>query len=104
MKTSRVFVRDATVLPPEALLLFGGRMDVRHETQRVCLDGWLWLRASAQTAVLFKKLRAALDDALDAKIRTRMGGREIGGEAPETMDERRRRGEEIVRVVRAVLR
>ena len=104
VKTSRVFVRDATVLPPEALLLFGGRMDVRHETQRVCLDGWLWLRASAQTAVLFKKLRAALDDALDAKIRTRRGGREIGGEAPETMDERRRRGEEIVRVVRAVLR
>jgi ATP-dependent RNA helicase DHX29 len=69
VKTSRVFVRDCTVVAPAALLLFGGAMDVHHASGRVSLDGWLWLRASAQTAVLYKRLRAALDDVLDARIR-----------------------------------
>ena len=89
VKTSRVFVRDATVVAPAALLLFGGAMDVRHAEGRVCLDGWLWLRASAQTAVLFKRLRAALDDALERRIR---GARRAGDG-----------GEELFRVIRAVL-
>ena len=82
VKTSRVFVRDSTTVAPAALLLFGGVMDVRHETGRVCLDGWLWLRASAQTAVLYKKMRKALDDELDARIagtRGRKNGGETGG-------------------------
>jgi ATP-dependent RNA helicase DHX29 len=77
-----VFVRDSTTVAPAALLLFGGVMDVRHETGRVCLDGWLWLRASAQTAVLYKKLRKALDDELDARIagtRGRKNGGDTGG-------------------------
>ena len=53
---------------------------MRHETGRVCLDGWLWLRASAQTAVLYKKLRKALDDELDARIAgTRGGGKKGSG-------------------------
>ena len=80
VKTSRVFIRDCTTVAPAALLLFGGAMDVRHETGRVCLDGWLWLRASAQTAVLYKKLRKALDDELDARIAgTRGGGKKGSG-------------------------
>ena len=92
VKTSRVFVRDATVVAPAALLLFGGVMDVRHAEGRVCLDGWLWLRASAQTAVLFKRLRAALDDALEKRIR----GERRRGDAGDG-------GEELFRVIRAVL-
>ena len=51
---------------------------MRHETGRVCLDGWLWLRASAQTAVLYKKLRKALDDELDARIAGPRGGGKKG--------------------------
>ena len=78
VKTSRVFIRDCTTVAPAALLLFGGAMDVRHETGRVCLDGWLWLRASAQTAVLYKKLRKALDDELDARIAGPRGGGKKG--------------------------
>ena len=78
VKTSRVFIRDCTTVAPAALLLFGGAMDVRHETGRVCLDGWLWLRASAQTAVLYKKLRKALDDELDARIAGTRGGAKKG--------------------------
>ena len=82
VKTSRVFVRDATVVAPAALLLFGGAMDVRHAEGRVCLDGWLWLRASAQTAVLFKRLRAALDDALERRIRGARRAGDGGGTVP----------------------
>ena len=53
IKTHRVFVRDCTILPPTALLLFcGGEIDVKHELGLVCLDGWLWLKASAQTAAV----------------------------------------------------
>ena len=53
IKTHRVFVRDCTILPPTALLLFcGGDIDVKHELGLVCLDGWLWLKASAQTAAV----------------------------------------------------
>ena len=69
VRTSRVFVRDCTVVAPAALLLFGGVIDVHHASGRVSLDGWLWLRASAQTAVLYKRLRWALDAELNARIR-----------------------------------
>lgn len=89
VRTSRVFVRDSTVVAPAALLLFGGAIDVHHASGRVSLDGWLWLRASAQTAVLYKRLRAALDAALDARIRgahhrdnSHRKGRDGGGGGP----------------------
>jgi hypothetical protein len=42
---------------------------VKHESGRVCLDGWLWLRASAQTAAVFRRARAALDAALAARVK-----------------------------------
>ena len=89
VKTSRVFVRDATVVAPAALLLFGGAMDVRHAEGRVCLDGWLWLRASAQTAVLFKRLQR--------RSTTRWK------DAFEARGARGTEGEELFRVIRAVL-
>ena len=69
VKTHRVFARDCTVVAPAALLLFGGEVEVKHESGRVCLDGWLWLRASAQTAAVFRRARAALDAALAARVK-----------------------------------
>ena len=42
---------------------------MKHESGRVCLDGWLWLRASAQTAAVFRRARAALDAALAARVK-----------------------------------
>ena len=112
VKTSRVFVRDSTVVAPAALLLFGGVIDVHHASGRVSLDGWLWLRASAQTAVLYKRLRAALDVALDARIR---GARHDNINTPSTRDTRgdggARRdiygindgGEDLLRTIRSLL-
>jgi hypothetical protein len=35
IKTSRVFIRDCTVVSPYALLLFGGPITVKHESGQV---------------------------------------------------------------------
>ena len=96
VKTHRVFARDCTVVAPAALLLFGGDVEAKRETGRVCLDGWLWLRASAQTAALFRRARAALDAALARRIAG--AGRRTGGHGEEGNG-----GDEVVLAVRALL-
>lgn len=68
VKTSRTFLRDCTVVSPMALLLFGGALSVVHESGYVLVDDWLRIRASAPTAVLVKRLRAALDALLADKV------------------------------------
>lgn len=52
-----------------ALLLFGGTLKVVHEGGYVLVDEWLRIRAPGPTAVLVKKLRVALDQLLQAKIK-----------------------------------
>ncbi|GBG62910.1 hypothetical protein CBR_g34282 [Chara braunii] len=68
VQTSRVFIRDCSVVSPYQLLLFGGPITVQHQTGQVTVDGWLSLKAPAQIAVLFKELRRALDALLAQKI------------------------------------
>eukprot|EP00976_Prorocentrum_cordatum_P114998 1195935-Prorocentrum_minimum.AAC.1 len=63
-----VFIRECTAVSPYALLLFGGPITVRHENSQVWVDQWIPLQAAAQTAVLFKELRKALDAQLSRKI------------------------------------
>jgi ATP-dependent RNA helicase DHX29 len=41
----------------------------QHESGQVLVDGWIPLQSAAQTAVLFKELRGALDALLTKKIR-----------------------------------
>jgi len=101
VKTHRVFARDSTVVAPAALLLFGGDVEVKHETGRVCLDGWLWLRASAQTAALFRRARAALDAALAARVAR--AGRRANEREKDSRDSRDSRGNEVVLAIRALL-
>jgi hypothetical protein len=49
VKTSRTFIRDATVASPLALALFGaGTLDVVHDGGYMALGGWLRFRAPAQ--------------------------------------------------------
>ncbi|KAM0916755.1 hypothetical protein ACQ4PT_010076 [Festuca glaucescens] len=64
VETSKVFLRDTTVISPYSLLLFGGSMVIQHQAGVVVIDGWLRLTAAAQTAVLFKQLRITLDAVL----------------------------------------
>eukprot|EP00051_Salpingoeca_urceolata_P013946 m.176717 g.176717 ORF g.176717 m.176717 type:complete len:1482 (-) comp17950_c0_seq3:91-4536(-) len=68
VQTSKVFLRDATMISAYPLLLFGGDITVIHERQLLTVDGWIQFRAPARIAVLVNELRAALDDLLARKI------------------------------------
>ncbi|KAF7842782.1 DExH-box ATP-dependent RNA helicase DExH7, chloroplastic isoform X1 [Senna tora] len=69
VETNRVFLRDTSVISPYSILLFGGSINVQHQTGLVIIDGWLKLNAPAQIAVLFKELRSTLHSILKELIR-----------------------------------
>ncbi|PON48782.1 RNA helicase, ATP-dependent DEAH box [Parasponia andersonii] len=69
VETNKVFLRDTTIISPYSILLFGGSINVQHQTGLVTVDGWLKLTAPAQTAVLFKELRLTLHSILKDLIR-----------------------------------
>lgn len=68
VKTSKVFLRESTMIPAYALLLFGGEIKVKHERQAITVDGWLQFEAPARIAVLIRELRLKLDMILLDKI------------------------------------
>jgi hypothetical protein len=63
-----VYLRDATVVPPLSLLLFGKDMDILYSEGFVLVDKWIRLKADAKTAVLIKELRVRLQAMLRGKI------------------------------------
>ncbi|KAI3755191.1 hypothetical protein L1987_54986 [Smallanthus sonchifolius] len=69
VETTKVFLRDTTITSPYSILLFGGSMNIQHQTGLVTIDGWLKMAAPAQTAVLFKELRLTLHSILKELIR-----------------------------------
>lgn len=69
VETTKVFLRDTTITSPYSILLFGGSMNIQHQTGVVTIDGWLKMAAPAQTAVLFKELRLTLHSILKELIR-----------------------------------
>ena len=69
MLTSRVFLRDSTMVTPYPLLLFGGELKVRHAEHVVAIDRWIEFSAPPRTAVLFSQLRDELNRLLLEKIR-----------------------------------
>ncbi|GMP39366.1 hypothetical protein CsSME_00010233 [Camellia sinensis var. sinensis] len=69
VETNKVFLRDTTVISPYSILLFGGSMNVQHQSGLVTIDGWIKLVAPAQIAVLFKELRLTLHSVLKELIR-----------------------------------
>ncbi|KAI4298953.1 hypothetical protein L6164_032458 [Bauhinia variegata] len=64
VETNKVFLRDTSIISPYSILLFGGSINVQHQTGLVIIDGWLKLTAPAQIAVLFKELRSTLHSIL----------------------------------------
>ncbi|CAL1385571.1 unnamed protein product [Linum trigynum] len=68
VETNKVFLRDTTVISPFSLLLFGGSINIQHQSRLVTVDGWLKLTAPAQTAVLFRELRRTLHSLLTELI------------------------------------
>ncbi|CAE5962523.1 unnamed protein product [Arabidopsis arenosa] len=69
VETNRVYLRDTTIVSPFSILLFGGSINVHHQSGSVTIDGWLKVAAPAQTAVLFKELRLTLHSILKDLIR-----------------------------------
>ena len=74
VKTTKVYIRDATPVSPYALLLFGGgRIDVEacprgsHETV-LRLDGWLAFKCQRKDHLLVMELREVLDGILRHKV------------------------------------
>ncbi|KAI3497504.1 hypothetical protein L1887_40163 [Cichorium endivia] len=74
VETTKVFLRDTTITSPYSILLFGGSMNIQHQTGVVTIDGWLKMAAPAQTAVLFKELRLTLHSILKELIRKPQAG------------------------------
>jgi len=63
-----VFIRDATVVSPYSVLLFGGDLVVNHIKSNIVLDGWLKFDAPAKVGVLIKLIRQELSRILWEKI------------------------------------
>ncbi|KAK9846310.1 hypothetical protein WJX81_001334 [Elliptochloris bilobata] len=67
VETSKVFVREASMVPVYALLLFGGSIVVKHAEGLLQIDGWV-LKAPARIAVLVRELRQEVDRLLLQKV------------------------------------
>ncbi|OQR99882.1 ATP-dependent RNA helicase [Thraustotheca clavata] len=68
VQTSKLFVRQSTMVAPYALLLFGGALEVQHEKGLIVVDDWIRFVAVARIGVLVKSLRNHLDRFLLKKI------------------------------------
>jgi ATP-dependent RNA helicase DHX57 len=68
LATAKIYIRECTMVPAYALLLFGGDIEVRHERGVLSLDGWAEFEAPARIAVLVRELRAGVDRLLAAKV------------------------------------
>ncbi|XP_049932027.1 DExH-box ATP-dependent RNA helicase DExH7, chloroplastic isoform X3 [Nymphaea colorata] len=68
VETSKVFLRDTSVVSPYSIMLFGGSVCIQHQAGSVTVDGWLKLSATAQIGVLLKELRYTLDSVMKELI------------------------------------
>ena len=85
--TTQVFIRECSAVSPavrgcasrlqtcvsemhslQGLLLLGGAVEVQYTQGTASVDGRIKLRVDAQTAVLVKTLRVALDEELSSRI------------------------------------
>jgi len=77
VKTTRVYIRDATPVSPYALILFGGgKMEVKvgssttggNDESFLRLDGWLGFKCPRRDHLLVMTLRKELDEILKHKV------------------------------------
>lgn len=68
IKTTKMYVRDSTMVSPYAILLFGGEIAVQHKKGQMSVDGWVIFKAPARVAVLARELRRQLDSLLLRKF------------------------------------
>ncbi|XP_053396907.1 ATP-dependent RNA helicase dhx29-like [Mercenaria mercenaria] len=68
VKSSKIYLRDTTLVSAFPLLLFGGEINVQHTEQLLTVDDRIKYKAYAKTGVIFKELRKLLDDLLARKL------------------------------------
>ena len=66
--TAKVYIRECTMVPPYALLLFGGDIGVNVQKGTLSLDDWAEFEAPPKVAVLVRELRAGVDRLLASKV------------------------------------
>mmetsp|Transcript_12022 Transcript_12022/g.13695 ORF Transcript_12022/g.13695 Transcript_12022/m.13695 type:complete len:312 (-) Transcript_12022:839-1774(-) len=65
MKTSRVFLRDTSFVPPAAIALFGNNVNIYHGERCLVVNDWVSLQAAPRTAVLLNVLQESLNGTLE---------------------------------------
>jgi len=68
-ETSKIYVRECSMVPAYAVLLFGGNVVVQHERGKIFVDGWATFKAPARIGVLVREMRQVLEKMLDKKIK-----------------------------------
>jgi ATP-dependent RNA helicase DHX57 len=68
MKTSKIMVRDCSMVPCYALLIFGGKIDVQHEQGLLLVDEWAKFKAPAKIAILVREMRQLVNKLLSTKV------------------------------------
>ncbi|XP_064642858.1 ATP-dependent DNA/RNA helicase DHX36-like isoform X2 [Lineus longissimus] len=70
MKTTKVYLYDATAISPYPLLFFGGDITIKNVDGDECVvvDDWIVFKASQKIASLVKDLRHELDKVLQDKV------------------------------------
>ena len=68
VRTSKAFLRDATECSSYALLLFGGKLDVKASDELIVVDGYARLSANARIGALIGGLRRKVDELLSKKV------------------------------------
>mmetsp|Transcript_40726 Transcript_40726/g.129928 ORF Transcript_40726/g.129928 Transcript_40726/m.129928 type:complete len:263 (+) Transcript_40726:603-1391(+) len=68
VETSKVFIREATMVPTYAVLIFGGEIEVQHEKGLLVVGEWARMEAPARIGVLVRELRGQVDKLLMQKV------------------------------------
>ncbi|KAL7580066.1 hypothetical protein ACA910_005051 [Epithemia clementina (nom. ined.)] len=68
VKTSKLYVRDCTIVSPLSLLLFGGTLQVFQKQEVATVDGWLKFRISRKSATSIKYVRQEMESILLRRI------------------------------------
>ena len=80
METSKVFVRECSMVPVYSVLLFAGSVAVQHDKATIVVDDWATFKAPARIGVLVREMRQALGKILDKKIEDATGYEMSSGE------------------------
>ncbi|ORX97986.1 P-loop containing nucleoside triphosphate hydrolase protein [Basidiobolus meristosporus CBS 931.73] len=68
MKSSKVFVWETSAVDQYAVVLFGDKLDIKHDIQLLSVSSWIHFKCFARTAVIFKWIQHQLDLILARRI------------------------------------